>query len=82
KETFPDEQLLAITLSTVPWYADYVNFIASGVTPPELTPDSRRRFLHDVRLYMWDEPFLYRLCADQLVRRCVPEEEMNAILHD
>nr|XP_009797491.1 PREDICTED: uncharacterized protein LOC104243910 [Nicotiana sylvestris] len=76
KETFPDEQLLAITSSTVPWYADYVNFIVSGVTPPELTPDNRRRFLHDVRLYMWDEPFLYRLCADQLVRRCVPEEEM------
>nr|XP_016512315.1 PREDICTED: uncharacterized protein LOC107829365 [Nicotiana tabacum] len=81
KETFPDEQLLAITSSTAPWYADYVNFIASGVTPPELTPDNRRRFLHDVRLYMWDEPFLYRLCADQLVRRCVLEEEMNAILH-
>ncbi|XP_075096110.1 uncharacterized protein LOC107776393 [Nicotiana tabacum] len=81
KETFPDEQLLAITSSTVPWYADYVNFIVSGVTPPELTPDNRRRFLHDVRLYMWDEPFLYRLCADQLVRRCVPEEEMSVILH-
>lgn len=31
---------------------------------------------------MWDEPFLYKQCADQLVRRCVPEEEMNAILHD
>ncbi|XP_075096279.1 uncharacterized protein LOC142174393 [Nicotiana tabacum] len=81
KETFPDEQLLAITSSTTPWYADYVNFIASRVTPPELTPENRKRFLHDVRLYMWDEPFLYKLCADQLVRRCVPEEEMNAIVH-
>nr|XP_009802268.1 PREDICTED: uncharacterized protein LOC104247843 [Nicotiana sylvestris] len=81
KETFPDEQLLAITSSTDPWYVDYVNFIASGVTPPELTPDNRRRFLHDVRLNMWDEPFLYRLCEDQLMRRCVPEEEMSAILH-
>nr|XP_009791098.1 PREDICTED: uncharacterized protein LOC104238442 [Nicotiana sylvestris] len=81
KETFPDEQLLAIISSTALWYAGYVNVFASGVTPPELTPDNRRRFLHDVRLYMWDEPFLYRLCADQLMRRCVPEEEMSAILH-
>nr|XP_009758085.1 PREDICTED: uncharacterized protein LOC104210812 [Nicotiana sylvestris] len=56
KETFPDEQLLAITSSEAPCYADYVNFIASGVTPPELTPDNRRR--------------------------CIPEEEVNAILHD
>ncbi|XP_070046205.1 uncharacterized protein [Nicotiana tomentosiformis] len=66
KEIFPDEQLLAVTSGEAPWYADYVNFIASGVTPLELTPDNRRRFLHDVRLYMWDEPFLYRQCADQL----------------
>ncbi|XP_070005179.1 uncharacterized protein [Nicotiana sylvestris] len=82
KETFPDEHLLAITSDETPWYADYVNFIASGVTPPEFTTDHRRRFLHDVRFYMWDELFLYKQCADQLVRRCVPEEDMNAILHD
>ena len=82
KETFPDEQILAITSGEAPWYADYVNFIASGVTPLEWTADNRRRFLHDVRFYVWDEPFLYRQCADQLVRRCVPEEEMKAILHD
>ncbi|XP_075078497.1 uncharacterized protein LOC142164562 [Nicotiana tabacum] len=48
KEIFPDEQLLAITSSTATWYADYVNFIASGVTPPELTPDNRRRVKHKV----------------------------------
>nr|XP_009774766.1 PREDICTED: uncharacterized protein LOC104224764 [Nicotiana sylvestris] len=81
KETFPDEQLLAITSSTAPWYANYVDIIASRVTPPELTPDNRRSFLHDVRLHMWDEPFLHRLCADQLVRRCVPKKEMSVILH-
>ncbi|XP_075095107.1 uncharacterized protein LOC142173419 [Nicotiana tabacum] len=77
KETFPDEQILAITSGEAPWYADYVNFIASGVTPLEWTADNRRRFLHDVRFYVWDEPFLYRQCADQLVRRCVPEEETS-----
>ncbi|XP_070004172.1 uncharacterized protein [Nicotiana sylvestris] len=82
KETFPDEHLLAITSDETPWYADYVNFITSGVTPPEFTTDHRRRFLHDVRFYMWDESFLYKQCTDQLVRRCVPEEEMDAILHD
>ncbi|XP_075101815.1 uncharacterized protein LOC142177243 [Nicotiana tabacum] len=77
KETFPDEQILAITSGEAPWYADYVNFIASGVTPLEWTADNRRRFLHDVRFYVWDEPFLYRQCVDQLVRRCVPEEETS-----
>ncbi|XP_070035756.1 uncharacterized protein [Nicotiana tomentosiformis] len=48
--------------------------------PYELMRDASdiaiRAFLHDVRLYIWDEPFLYRQCVDQLVRRCVPEEEI------
>ncbi|XP_070017107.1 uncharacterized protein [Nicotiana sylvestris] len=82
KEIFHDEHLLAITSDETPWYADYVNFIASGVIPQEFTADHKRRFLHDVRFYIWDEPFLYKQCADQLVRRCVPEEDMNAILYD
>ncbi|XP_070020829.1 uncharacterized protein [Nicotiana sylvestris] len=69
KEIFPDEHLLAITSDETPLYADYVNFNASGVTLPEFTADHRRRFLHDVRFYMWDEPFLYKQCADQLVSK-------------
>ncbi|XP_070010268.1 uncharacterized protein [Nicotiana sylvestris] len=81
KETYMNEHLLEITSNEAPWYEDYVNFIASRVTPPELIPDNKRIFVHDVRLYMWDDPFLYRQYADQLVRRCIPEEEMNAILH-
>uniref|UniRef100_A0A1S4B870 Reverse transcriptase/retrotransposon-derived protein RNase H-like domain-containing protein n=1 Tax=Nicotiana tabacum TaxID=4097 RepID=A0A1S4B870_TOBAC len=80
KETFHDKQLLAITSDETPWYMDYVNFIASGVTPPAFTDDHRRRFLHDVRFYMWDEPFLYKQCADQLVskNRYNHEEERDA----
>ncbi|XP_070022068.1 uncharacterized protein [Nicotiana sylvestris] len=70
KETFPNEHLLAITSDETPWYVDYVDFIASGVTLPEFIADHRRRFLHDVRFYIWDEPFLYKQCADQLVSRC------------
>ncbi|XP_075104897.1 uncharacterized protein LOC142178979 [Nicotiana tabacum] len=30
KETFPDDQLLAITAGEVPWHADFVNYLASG----------------------------------------------------
>ncbi|XP_070032119.1 uncharacterized protein [Nicotiana tomentosiformis] len=71
KEIFSDEQLLAITSSEALWYAYYVNCNASGMIPPELTPDNRRRFQHDVRLYMWDKTFLYKQCVDQLVRRYI-----------
>nr|XP_016477405.1 PREDICTED: uncharacterized protein LOC107798884 [Nicotiana tabacum] len=82
KETFPDEQLLAITAGEVPWYADFVNYLASGEMPPDLEPYAKKKFLRDVRSYVWDEPFLFKSCTDQLMRRCVPEYEINAILHD
>lgn len=39
KESFLDGQLLAIRDKTASWYEDYVNFIVSGVMPPELSLD-------------------------------------------
>ena len=36
-ETFLDEQLFALAIGKLPWYADLVNFLASNVFPPDLT---------------------------------------------
>ncbi|XP_075108914.1 uncharacterized protein LOC142180747 [Nicotiana tabacum] len=81
QKRFPDERLLVVTAGAAPWHADYVNFIVSGVTSSELSPDGKRNFMNNVRLYLWDEPFLFKHCADQLVHHCAPEE-MEDILHD
>ncbi|GJY04179.1 reverse transcriptase domain-containing protein [Tanacetum coccineum] len=32
------------------------------------------------RHYFWDEPFLFKQCADQIIRRCVTEDEAAQIL--
>ncbi|KAL4388517.1 hypothetical protein GQ457_09G015730 [Hibiscus cannabinus] len=78
KENFPDEKILSAT--TIPWYANIVNFLVSGVLPHELSSQGRKKFRHDARYYFWDEPYLFKQCADQLLRRCVPEEEQKDIL--
>ena len=80
KETFPDEQLFVVKQGNTPWYADIVNYLVSGLIPPDLTSQQRRRFLHDVKLYYWDEPYLFKQGADQIIRRCVAEEEVVGIL--
>ena len=36
--------------------------------------------MHDVKKFFWDEPYLYRSCADGLIRCCVPEVEMLSVL--
>ena len=79
-ETFPDEQLFLVSHSETPWYADIVNYLVSGIISEDLSYHQRKKFLHDVKFYYWEEPFLFHYCVDQLVRRCVPESEQQDIL--
>ncbi|KAK8663727.1 hypothetical protein V6N13_083534 [Hibiscus sabdariffa] len=36
---------------------------------------------HDAKFFYWDEPHLFKQCADQVHRRCVPEEEQKDIMY-
>ncbi|KAL4303760.1 hypothetical protein GQ457_10G008370 [Hibiscus cannabinus] len=40
----------------------------------------RKRFKYNAKGYFWDEPYLFKQCADQIIRRCIPEEEQQLIL--
>ncbi|XP_022155996.1 uncharacterized protein LOC111022971 [Momordica charantia] len=78
REQFVDEQLLRI--ENVSWYADIANYLVSRIIPHEFSRQQVKKFLHDVRYYRWDEPFLYKLGPDGILRKCVAEEEQKAIL--
>ncbi|CAL8988500.1 unnamed protein product, partial [Prunus brigantina] len=69
-ESFPDEQFFVIQ-DKEPWYADFVNYLASGVIRDDLTFQERKKFFSMVKHYMWDEPYLFKYCPDQIIRRCV-----------
>jgi hypothetical protein len=71
-----DDTLLKI-LDSDPWYADIVNFIVKGYVPPGA---NKRKLVHDSRLHLWDEPYLFRICSDGLLRRCVPMAEAIQIM--
>ncbi|KAM6595432.1 hypothetical protein CsatA_021515 [Cannabis sativa] len=48
-EQFPDEQLFSVRESLmVPWYADYVNFLAANITPPELSRQQLKKFFSEL----------------------------------
>jgi len=81
KETFPDEQLFVATVN-FPWYVDLVNYLASNVLPPDLDRQRKKKFLSDVKFYLWEDPLLFRVCADNIIRRCIPEEEMESIMYN
>ena len=77
-ESFPDEQLLQV--SSLPWFADIVNFLVTGETPSEWSKQERLRFLAKAKHFYWDDPYLFKHCPDQIIRRCVPEHEHQSIL--
>ena len=78
KDEFPDESLFM--MSERPWFADLDNFKAAGIIPKDLTWQQRKKFLHDARFYVWDDPYLFKMGADNILRRCVTKEEAKNIL--
>ena len=55
-----------------PWYANIVNFMVTGYVPPG---ENKRKLIYKSRLHIWGEPYLFSVCSDGLLRRCVSVEE-------
>ncbi|XP_035832018.1 uncharacterized protein LOC118481040, partial [Helianthus annuus] len=74
-EKFPTESLEMMESRQEPWYADYANFLASGIVTKGWPHHQRKKFFADVKHYFWEDPYLFKMCADQLIRRCVHGNE-------
>ncbi|XP_073290139.1 uncharacterized protein [Primulina huaijiensis] len=79
QETFPDEELFEVNV-VLPWFADIANFISCGTLPPDLIHHQKKKFFHDIKFFYWDDPFVYKRCADQVIMRCVDGVEAHEIL--
>ncbi|GJV92127.1 reverse transcriptase domain-containing protein [Tanacetum coccineum] len=79
-ENFPLETLGVISSGNTPWFADYANFHAGNFIIKGMTTQQKKKFFKDVKHYFWDYPYLFRICADQIIRRCVHGQEANDIL--
>nr|GEU51131.1 reverse transcriptase domain-containing protein [Tanacetum cinerariifolium] len=45
-----------------------------------MSSQQKNKFFKDVKHYFWDDPFLFKICADQVIRRCVHGQEAIDIL--
>ncbi|GKD72128.1 reverse transcriptase domain-containing protein, partial [Tanacetum coccineum] len=79
-EHFPLETLGVISSKSTPWFADYANFHAGNFIIKGMSTQQKRKFFKDVKHYFWDDPYLFRTCADQIIRRCVHGQEAIDIL--
>nr|GFA80182.1 reverse transcriptase domain-containing protein [Tanacetum cinerariifolium] len=82
-ETFPLETLSMMTFcsdSSASWFADFANYHAGNFIVKGMSSQQKNKFFKDVKHYFWDDPFLFKICADQVIRQCVHGKEVLDIL--
>ncbi|GKG16372.1 hypothetical protein Tco_0358695, partial [Tanacetum coccineum] len=66
--------------NNAPWFADFANYHAENFVIKGMSSQQKNKFFKDVKHYFWDDPFLFKICADQVIRRCVSGQEAFDIL--
>nr|GEU30114.1 hypothetical protein [Tanacetum cinerariifolium] len=63
-----------------PMVFDFANYHAGNFVVKGMSSQQKNKFFKDVKHYFWDDPFLVKICADQVIRRCVYGQESIDIL--
>ncbi|GKB29225.1 reverse transcriptase domain-containing protein [Tanacetum coccineum] len=82
-EKFPLETLNMVTFrgdSSTPWFVDFANYHARNFIVKGMSSQQKNKFFKDVKHYFWDDTYLFKICADQMIRRCVSGQEAIDIL--
>nr|GEX94720.1 reverse transcriptase domain-containing protein [Tanacetum cinerariifolium] len=66
--------------SSASWFADFANYHAGNFIVKGMTSQHKNKFFKDVKHYFWDDPFLFKICTDQVIQRCVHGKEALDIL--
>nr|GEV63374.1 reverse transcriptase domain-containing protein [Tanacetum cinerariifolium] len=82
-ESFPFETLNLVSTHgdpSTPWFDDFANYHAGKFIVKGMSSQQKSKFFKDVKHYFWDDPYLFKICADQIIRRCVSGQEAIDIL--
>ncbi|GKB21316.1 reverse transcriptase domain-containing protein [Tanacetum coccineum] len=79
-DNFPGETLMEINTRNEPWFADFANYLVADIIPKGMTYQQKNKFFSDLKHYFWEEPYLFKVCSDGMIRRCVSGPETRTIL--
>ncbi|GKD35522.1 reverse transcriptase domain-containing protein [Tanacetum coccineum] len=66
--------------SSTTWFVDFTNYHAGNFVVKGMSFQQKNKFVKDVKHYFWDDPFLFKICADQVIWRCVHGQKAIDIL--
>ncbi|GKB58913.1 reverse transcriptase domain-containing protein [Tanacetum coccineum] len=70
-DNFPRETLMEINTKDKPWFADFANYLVADIIPKGMTYQQKNKFFSDLKHYFWEEPCLFKVCSDGIIRRYV-----------
>nr|GEX27299.1 reverse transcriptase domain-containing protein [Tanacetum cinerariifolium] len=59
---------------------DFANYLVGDVIPKGMTYQQKNIFFSDLKHYFCEEPYLFKVCFDGMIRRCESEPETQIIL--
>ncbi|GJZ69331.1 hypothetical protein Tco_0632881 [Tanacetum coccineum] len=79
-DNFPGETLMEITTNDTPWFVDFANYLVGDIIPKGMTYQQKNKFLSNLKNYFWEDPYLFKVCSDDMIRRCISGPETRTIL--
>ncbi|GKB34999.1 reverse transcriptase domain-containing protein [Tanacetum coccineum] len=79
-DNFPGKNLMEITTRDIPWFTDFVNYLVGDIISKGMTYQQKSKFFSDLKSYFWEDPYLFKVCLDGMIGRCVAGPETHAIL--
>ncbi|GJW88396.1 reverse transcriptase domain-containing protein [Tanacetum coccineum] len=79
-DNFPRETLMEINTKDEPWFADFANYLVGDIIPKGMMYQQKNKFFSDLKYYFWEDPYLFKVCSDGMIRRCVSGPETRTIL--
>ncbi|GKC82044.1 reverse transcriptase domain-containing protein, partial [Tanacetum coccineum] len=84
-DNFPNETLMNVSSNDeggAPWIADFANYLVGKILRKGLTYTQRCKFFSELKHYFWDDPYLFKMYPDGMIRRCVYGFETRKILDE
>ncbi|GJW38693.1 reverse transcriptase domain-containing protein [Tanacetum coccineum] len=79
-DNFSGETLMEIDTKDEHWFAEFANYLVGDIIPKEMTYQQKNKFFSDLKHYFWEEPYLFKVCSDEMIRRCISGPETRIIL--
>ncbi|RDY05514.1 pol, partial [Mucuna pruriens] len=65
---------------STPWFANIYNFMAASQFPPKASRLYKEKLKNNAKYNIWDDPYLWRLYNDQVIRKCILDTEIKLVL--